>query len=83
MRGATVLFALGVATLLSSFSDNVSLAAHHRFLRSMSASNDQPLLKYYHIAGTSMGDQMFAWSSIQLSFENFTIIRSNCISTGS
>ena len=71
-RGATVLFALGVATILASYSDNVSIVQHAtsssrspltRFLRAMSAVEDQPLLKYYHIPGSSLGDQMFAWSS--------------------
>ena len=74
MRGASVLFALGVATILASYSDNVSIVEQARngigspspmtrFLRAMSAAEDQPLLKYYHVPGSSLGDQMFAWSS--------------------
>ena len=71
-RGATILFALGVATILASYSDNVSIVQQARsssrspvarFLRAMSAAEDQPLLKYYHVPGSSLGDQMFAWSS--------------------
>ena len=71
-RGATALFALGVATILASYSDNVSIVQQARsssrspvtrFLRAMSAVEDQPLLKYYHVPASSLGDQMFAWSS--------------------
>jgi hypothetical protein len=74
-RGAAVLFALGAATVLASYTDNVSIVRQAgivgrssvsrslRVRRAASATEDQPLLKYYHIPGTSLGDQMFAWSS--------------------